>query len=126
MSGPPPPSRWRGPRQDAGPRPLSESLAQAVSRLGEAGPAQLSAIFNRWDEVAGPVLARHVQPLRISGGVLVVAADHPAWATEVRTMAASLLERVGEIAGEVPDRLEVTVRRPGGGSQKARNHRPVG
>ncbi|MHB1584122.1 MAG: DUF721 domain-containing protein [Acidimicrobiales bacterium] len=125
MSGTPPGGR-RGPRRDAGPRPLSESLAQAVARLGDAGPAQLSAIFSRWDEVAGPVLGRHVRPLRISGGVLVVAVDHPAWATEVRAMAASLLERVGEIAGEVPDRLEVTVRRPGGGSQKARNQPPVG
>jgi predicted nucleic acid-binding Zn ribbon protein len=86
----------------------------------------LSAVFSRWDEVAGPVLARHVRPLRISGGVLVVAADHPAWATEVRAMAASLLARVGEIAGEVPDRLEVTVRRPGAGSERARNQPPIG
>ena len=123
MSGSPPGGRrWR----DLGPRPVRESVVQAVSRLGEAGPAQLSAVFNRWEEVAGPVLSRHVWPLRISGGVLVVAADHPAWATEVRALSASLLERVGEIAGEVPDRLEVTVKPPAGGSGKARIPPAVG
>lgn len=105
---------------------MAESLDQALSRLGEVGPAQLSAVFTRWEEVAGPVLSRHVRPLRISGGVLVVAADHPAWATEVRALGASLLERVGEIAGEVPDRLDVIVRPPGGGGQKARKRPSVG
>lgn len=125
MTGPPWGGR-RGPRHDPGPRPITESVAQAVARLSEAGPAQLSAVFSRWEEVAGPVLSRHVRPVRISGGVLVVAADHPAWATEVRALAASLLERVGEMAGEVPDRLEVTVRRPDEGAGKARIPPPVG
>ncbi len=126
MSGTPPPGGRRGARRDLGPRPIGESVSQAVARLSEAGPAQLSAVFSRWEEVAGPVLGRHVRPVRISGGVLVVAADHPAWATEVRALSASVLERVGEIAGEVPDRLEVTVRRPGGPAGKARIPPPVG
>lgn len=127
MSPGPPGARRRPPvRRDVGPRPVAESLEEAVSRLGEAGPAQLSAVFSRWEDIAGPVLGRHVRPLRISGGVLVLAADHPAWATEVRALSRSLLDRVGEISGEVPDRVEVTVRAPRRGPGKAPDPPPVG
>jgi len=56
-------------------------------------------------------MARHVRPVRLSGGVLVVAVDQPAWATQVRALGTGLLARVGEIGGTVPDRLQVTVKR---------------
>lgn len=72
-------------------------------------------MFARWDDIVGPAMARHVQPLRFSGGVLVVAVDQPAWATQVRALGSGLLARVGEVAGTVPDRLQVTVRRSVGG-----------
>jgi predicted nucleic acid-binding Zn ribbon protein len=114
--GPPPPRRRRRrPGPDPGPRPLAEGLDDAVARLspkGVAGPpaTSLSAVFTRWEEIAGEAVARHVQPVRLSGGVLVVAADHPAWATQVRALGAGLLVRVGEVSGTAPTRLEVTVR----------------
>lgn len=86
-----------------------------MARLGRPdaaapGAGSLSAVFTRWEEIAGPAVARHVRPVRLSGGVLVVAADHPAWATQVRSLGAGLLAKVGEVSGELPERLEVTVR----------------
>lgn len=123
-----PARRRRRPGHDPGPRPVGESLDAAVARMGPVGlppaPASsLSAVFSRWEEIAGPAVARHVRPVRLRGGVLVVAADHPAWATQVRALGAGLLTRVGEVSGQAPERLEVTVdgrpegarRRPSGG-----------
>jgi predicted nucleic acid-binding Zn ribbon protein len=43
--------------------------------------------------------------------VLVVAVDHPAWATQVRALGASLLAKVAEVTGELPERLEISVRK---------------
>ena len=63
----------------------------------------LGALFGRWEEIAGPDLARHVRPLKLSGGVLWVAADHAAWATQVRALGAALLDRVGAIAEQRAD-----------------------
>lgn len=77
-----------------------------------SAPGVLGAVFSRWDEIAGPALARHVRPLRLTPGELVVAVDEPAWATQVRSLAGELLRRVGEVAGETPAQLRVTVRRP--------------
>jgi predicted nucleic acid-binding Zn ribbon protein len=84
--------------------------AAAAGAPPTASAAALGAVFTRWEEIAGPALARHAWPLRLSGGVLVVAVDHPAWATQVRALGTSLLARVGEVSGEVPDRLQVSVR----------------
>ena len=113
---------------DRGPRPVGESLDGVLAELTPPGPtsgspggpeagaapttaAALSAVFARWDDVVGPAMARHVRPVRLSGGVLVVAVDQPAWATQVRALGAGLLTRVGEVGGVVPDRLQVIVRR---------------
>lgn len=76
----------------------------------------LGSVFSRWDEIVGPALARHVRPLTLADGVLAVAVDQPAWATQVRALGATILERVGEVAGEVPAELRVAVR-PGGRSR---------
>lgn len=125
--------RWQsGP--DLGPRPLAESLDDAVSRLvppepsgapGAVSAGAMGAVFARWEEIAGPAVARHVRPVRLAGGVLLVSVDEPAWATQVRTLGARLLARVAEVAGERPDRLDVTVRGPRGGSGRRPGDGPV-
>jgi len=113
---PPPvgPFRRRRPRRDAGPdpgpRPLSDALDVLVGHFGQGDAGAFGAIFARWEEIAGPDLAGHVQPLRISGDALVVRADHPAWATQVRALAPTLLAQVREVTGGAPTRLDVVIR----------------
>lgn len=70
----------------------------------------LAGLFSRWEEVVGSAMARHVRPLTLSGGVLSVGVDQPAWATQVRMLAPTILERVAEVTGEAPARLDVRVR----------------
>ena len=96
-------------------------MDEAVRRLmpppgaDQAPISSPAAVLARWEEIAGPTLARHVHPLRVSGEVLVVAVDEPAWATQVRTLSGTLLARVGEITGHAPTRLDITVRGPSRG-----------
>jgi predicted nucleic acid-binding Zn ribbon protein len=100
----------REPGPDPGPRPLSDALDVLVGHFGQGDAGAFGAVFARWEEIAGPDLAGHVQPLRISGDALVVRADHPAWATQVRALAPTLLAQVREVTGGAPTRLEVVVR----------------
>jgi predicted nucleic acid-binding Zn ribbon protein len=115
-SDPPPivPFRRRRPRRDAGPdpgpRPLSDALDVLVGHFGQGDAGAFGAVFARWEEIAGPAIAGHVQPLRISGDALVVRADHPAWATQVKALAPTLLAQVSEVTGCAPTRLEVVIR----------------
>jgi predicted nucleic acid-binding Zn ribbon protein len=109
------PARPRPPRRAAapeGPRRVSESLEALSERLGTGAADTLRVVFGRWEQVVGPAMAAHVRPLRLHDGVLVVAVDHPAWATEVRQLAPQILGRLGEVcaADQAPHRLEVRVR----------------
>ena len=71
----------------------------------------MEAVFRGWDAVAGPELAAHARPLRLHGATLVVAVDHPAWATRARMDAAQILARVRSVEGVSVDRLEILVER---------------
>jgi predicted nucleic acid-binding Zn ribbon protein len=57
-------------------------------------------------------LRGHVRPLRVDGPTLVVAVDHPAWATRARMQTAQLLARVRALGDTSIERLEVLVERP--------------
>jgi predicted nucleic acid-binding Zn ribbon protein len=92
---------------------MNQSLASVSRRLGLEQATGLGDLFTRWPEIVGEQMARHVQPVRMDHKVLVVAVDHPAWATQVRSMANELLDRVSQETGMVrPERLEVRNRRP--------------
>ena len=102
-------SRWRG----QGPKRVGETMPRLLQRLGvPASPATLEAVFARWDEVVEGDLGGHVRPLRVDGRTLVVAVDHPAWATRTRMQSAQILARVRALGDTAIERLEVLVERP--------------
>ena len=70
------------------PRPVADSLDRVTRAFGAPRARLLAAVFSRWEELVGPEIARHAQPRSLRGGVLVLTADQPAWATQLRYMAA--------------------------------------
>lgn len=100
-------------RTSDGPVPLSEALSEVSRRMGMASPDLLHVIFGRWEDIVGASVASHVRPQRLRGDSLVVSADHPAWATQVRQLAPQILARLADACSDpgMPQRLEVRVRR---------------
>jgi predicted nucleic acid-binding Zn ribbon protein len=96
---------------EGGPRPVGDSVPRVLRRLGAPPSSTMAVVFTRWAEVAGPELVDHVQPLRINGTTLVVAADHPAWATRARMETAAILERAKGLGETLIERIEVVVQR---------------
>lgn len=82
------------------PRRLDEALALVVGgrrwqlRLAEA------AVHERWTAIVGEDVARHVVPVRLHGGVLVVRADSGAWATQIRALGRDVARRAAQELGE--------------------------
>ncbi len=100
-----------------GPRRVGESMPRLLGRLGApASPATMEAVFTRWEEVVGAELGEHLRPLRIDGRALVVAVDHPAWATRARMESGQILARIRSLGDAPIERLEVIVERAHGGS----------
>lgn len=110
--GPPERHRGRRGRSSDGPVPLSEALGVLSERMGVAGPDVLGAVFGRWEELVGETMASHVRPVRLREATLVVSADHPAWATQVRHLSSEILAKVAAACppGAAPEHLEVRVR----------------
>ena len=96
-------STWRParpPRAERDPAPVVSSLDRLARRLGAPPPDVLQAVFARWEEMVGPQVAAHATPRSLRGGVLVIAVDESAWATQLRLLSADLLSR---LAAAAPD-----------------------
>jgi len=71
----------------------------------------MEAVFARWEDLVGTELGAHLRPLRVDGRALVVAVDHPAWATRARMESGPILARLKELGQTPIERLEVVVER---------------
>ena len=91
---------------------ISDALGAVSERLGTPRPDVLAVLFGRWEEIVGPAMAAHVRPARLHEGTLVLHADHPAWATQVRHLTAEILARARDACGAegAPERVDVRVR----------------
>jgi predicted nucleic acid-binding Zn ribbon protein len=106
------PEEWESP--DAVPlRPPPPAVRDLVETLtstrGWGKRLRGARIHSRWIDIAGEELARHVTPVRLAGGVLVVQAESPAWATQVQYLSGQLRDRANEVLGADEVRV-VTVR----------------
>ena len=87
------------PRSEIGPHQVSESLDRVTRAMGVPRATVLTAVFARWEQVVGPEVAAHAEPRSLRDGVLVIAVDQPAWATQLRFLGPELLARVREATG---------------------------
>jgi len=81
------------------PRRLAESLDRVARSMGAGSSAALSSLFVDWEAMVGPQIAAHVRPRSLRDGVLVVVADQPGWATQLRYLEADLLSRLADRLG---------------------------
>ena len=65
----------------------------------------MEAVFTRWEELVGAELGEHLQPgAGATAALLVVAVDHPAWATRARMESGQILSPAARSSGDTPDR----------------------
>ena len=85
-------------------KPLPAAIGDVVQGLtsthGWDRRLRGARVHSAWLDIAGEELARHVQPVRLAGGVLVVRAESPAWATQVSYLAPQLRDRANAVLGE--------------------------
>jgi predicted nucleic acid-binding Zn ribbon protein len=95
-------STWRPhqtPPSELDPRRLVDSLDVVARRIGAPPTEVLTTVFAHWVELVGDDIAAHATPKLLRGGVLTVVVDHPAWATQLRFLSATLLEQIRRRTG---------------------------
>jgi predicted nucleic acid-binding Zn ribbon protein len=107
--GPPRPRGYSGPGPDPrDPQPFGAVLARLVKARGWQRPAAEATVFGAWERVVGPEVAEHSRPVKLEGGELTVEAESTAWATQLRLLAGSLLQRIAaEVGHNVVTKLHI-------------------
>jgi predicted nucleic acid-binding Zn ribbon protein len=106
------PASWSSRTRRDDPQPLNVAVGGMLSARGWRARAAVAAVFGRWTEIVGPQVASHTKPEAFDEGELVVLADSPAWATQMRLLAPQILRRLGEELGAGTVR-HLKIRTPG-------------
>ena len=107
---------WRPARLPASEREpyrVGELLDGVTRSMGAPRAQLLSAVFANWEDLVGSEVAAHARPRSLRDGVLVVAADQPAWAAQLRFLTGNLLARIQTVAhGAEIGEIRITVGEP--------------
>lgn len=76
------------------PQALGDLLTRFLDKSGLAPKLEAAAVIPEWEERVGPQIAAVTEPLRVSGGTLVVAVRTSAWLMELNLMKAELMRHV--------------------------------
>lgn len=102
--------------QDDSLKRLGASIDKVMRHIKAPSPDVLSAVFGRWPEIVGEDMAAHARPSYIDGQTLVVNADDPTWASQIRWLESQMLEQIEKVSGSARIRaIKVRVERQGSG-----------
>lgn len=93
---------WSGPGPDRGRDPqLFGSASRDVAKTrGWSSKVAEGAVFADWETTVGEQIAEHATPTALRDGVLSVAAESTAWATQLRMVQAQLLAKIAAQVGD--------------------------
>jgi predicted nucleic acid-binding Zn ribbon protein len=101
------------------PQALGSAIEGLLDTEGWNLAAATGSVFGRWAQIVGADLAGHTQPESLRDGELTVIADSTAWATQLRLLAAQLVQRLNaELGTGTVQRVKVrgpfsSTRKPG-------------
>lgn len=84
----------------APPAPISAATAALIEARGWRTRLEEARVHELWEQIAGEQVARHALPVRLHGGVLVVRAESPSWASQLQYLAGELLRKAQEVLGD--------------------------
>ncbi|MGY4708396.1 DUF721 family protein [Mycolicibacterium sp. CBM1] len=101
---------WSGPGPDRrDPQPLGSAASEVAKTRGWTGRVAEGTVFAQWETVVGEQIAEHAQPTTLRDGVLSVAAESTAWATQLRMVQTQLLAKIAAAVGDgVVTTLKIT------------------
>ncbi|MBB3601041.1 putative nucleic acid-binding Zn ribbon protein [Mycolicibacterium sp. BK556] len=101
---------WSGPGPDRrDPQTFATAANELAKSRGWTGKVAEGAVFAQWATVVGEQIAEHAEPTALRDGVLSVAAESTAWATQLRMVQSQLLAKIAAAVGDgVVKSLKIT------------------
>ncbi len=79
---------------------LSKVVGRLVAERGWTSPVAVGSVMAEWASLVGPDIAAHCTPETFTDTTLHVRCDSTAWATQLRLLSTSLLEKFRKELGE--------------------------
>jgi len=100
---------WSGAGPDGrDPAPLGAAVGDLVSERKWDDALRTAGIPARWEQIVGAEIAAHCRPDRLDDGELTCIAESTAWATQIRLLSRTILDRLAaEVGPGVVRRLRV-------------------
>lgn len=112
------PVRRRSSSSSRDPQEVGSIMEEFLAEQGWQATSAIAQVSASWVQIVGPEVAEHVQVESISEGRLHLVADSTAWATQMRLLAATVVQQVAAVVG--PDAVtSVSVRGPSAPSWRA-------
>ena len=90
---------------------LANALDALLDRLGADTASAISGVFGEWAQIVGEQVAKHVTPIKLERGKLIVEVDDPSWATQMRFLEPQLIEKLHVATSSTINAIEVRVKR---------------
>lgn len=81
-------------RRVPAPREIGDVLDGVIASLGWRDRLRTTDVVRRWPDIVGETIAEHTRPVRLAGGILVIAAPDTSWATQVRYLVDEIRQHV--------------------------------
>lgn len=94
---------------DRDPQVLDATMDRLVAEHGWSTNVAVAGAIARWDHIVGPEVAAHCRAERYADAELTVRADSTAWATQVRLLAPTLVQRLNQELGDDTVRRVIVV-----------------
>ncbi|OBG97277.1 hypothetical protein A5697_19065 [Mycobacterium sp. E3251] len=101
---------WSGPGPDVrDPQPLGRLARDLAKKRGWSTQVAEGTVLGNWSSVVGQQIADHATATALNDGVLSVAAESTAWATQLRMIQSQLLAKIAAAVGNgVVTSLKIT------------------
>lgn len=79
---------------------IGDQIESLVADRGWEVDVAAGSVMGRWGAIVGEEVAAHTAPVTFEDGTLTVRCDSTAWATQLRLMASTLMQRITADVGE--------------------------
>ncbi|WP_157574103.1 DciA family protein, partial [Nocardia jejuensis] len=91
---------WSGAHpDDRDPQTFASLTMKLAKGRGWSGKVAEGTVFGRWEAVVGEDIASHAKPVSLDNGVLSIAAESTAWATQLRMFQSQILAKIAAAVG---------------------------
>ena len=79
---------------------IGEQIDSLVADRGWEVDVAAGSVMGRWGAIVGAEVAAHTSPVSFEDGQLTIKCDSTAWATQLRLMSSTLLQRISDDVGQ--------------------------